>query len=238
MEFITQLSTQYKLKLDTLVPRTIKGTFEAHVTFDCTHDTEKIIERLKNACENTKYKIIFIDLNTNNAKAKLQQLMTSSYYCGEYPSIVKDIEEEVYKHFKDFNIIRLKIESLASNDGVPESNSDKLLFWDSKTNYFEFHYKVLVKDHSPTRHIGKLRKLCESNRKFHLHLSRNAFKHLDENNAQYMITMRLFDVGREKAFENNKEIIEYLTNNKFPPIKVVREFIVYDSYIELDNGWE
>ncbi|CAF4445984.1 unnamed protein product, partial [Adineta steineri] len=66
LDFIAKKSTEYKSKLDLLVPtNAVKGTFEAHVTFDCTHNTVEVIEKLKKACENTKYKIIFIDLETN-----------------------------------------------------------------------------------------------------------------------------------------------------------------------------
>ncbi|CAF1450624.1 unnamed protein product [Rotaria sordida] len=239
LNFVENLSTQYKIRLDALVPTNIvKGTFEAHITFDCTHNTEEVIEKIQKQCENTKYKIIFIDLDTNQQKDKLQQLMTSSYHCGEYPSIVKKIEEEAYKHFQDFNIIRIKIESLASNEGVPQTDIEKKLFWNKETNYFEFHYKVLIeKDHKGQK-LEKLRNICQSNYNFHLHVSQNAFKQLDEKESYYMITMRLFDVGREKAFQNNNEVVEYLTKNNFPPIKVIREFVVYDTHIELDSAWK
>ncbi|CAF3284230.1 unnamed protein product [Rotaria sp. Silwood2] len=239
LSFVEDLSTQYKAKLNALVPTNIvKGTFEAHVTLDCTYHTEQVIEKLKKTCENTKYKIIFIDLDTNEQNGKHQQLMTSSYYCGEYPSIVKKIEEEVYQHFQNFNIIRIKIESLASNEGVPETDIDRKLFWDKKTNYFEFHYKVLVNNDPKEQKLEKLRNICQSNRRLHLHVSQNAFKQLDEKNSHDMVTIRLFDVGRESAFQNNDEVIQYLTKNNFPPLKVVREFIVYDTHIELDNGWK
>ncbi len=239
LNFIRDKSAEYKSKLDVLVPTNIvKGTFEAHITFDCTHDTEKCLERLKKTCENSKYKIIFINLNTRRKDDKLQQLMTSSYHCGEYPSIVKQIEEEAYRHFQDFNIVRIKIESLASNVGIPETDMDKQLFWDNSSTYFEFHYKVLVKNGRDENKLKELETVCQRSYQYPLHLSHNAFQKLDEENFHYMITMRLFDVGRENAFEQNEEVVKYLTDQKFPPMKVVREFVVYDSHIELDQGWK
>jgi hypothetical protein len=176
-------------------------------------------------------------LNTVQKEAKLQQLMTSSYHCGEYPSIVKQIEDEAYEHFKDFNIIRIKIESLASNVGVPQTDIEKRLFWDETSNYFEFHYKVLVKNGGHDKNLKELEDLCRRKYGYHLHLSHNAFQQLDEKDFHYMITMRVFDFGRGNAFIRNDEIVEYLTGNKFPPLKVVREFVVHDSHIELDQGW-
>jgi hypothetical protein len=238
LNFIRDKSTEYKSKLDALVPTNIvKGTFEAHITFDCAHNTEKYIENLKKTCENTKYKIIFINLNTRQQDDKLQQLMTSSYHCGEYPSIVEQIKEEAYKHFKDFNIVRIKIESLASNEGVPLTDIDKRIFWDDESNYFEFHYKILVKNGGKKDNLQELQDICQRYYQNKLHLSHNAFQQVDEKNFHYMITMRLFNNGRDSAFETNESIVQYLTANKFPPLKVVREFIVHDSHIELDNGW-
>jgi hypothetical protein len=164
--------------------------------------------------------------------------MTSSYHCGEYPSIVKEIEEEAFKHFQDFNIIRIKIEALASDEGVPETDAEKKLFWNNTTNYFEFHYKVLLENDPEGNHLKKLQGVCAKSDPHALHLSRNAFKQIGEKSFHYLITMRLFDVGRDNAFEINDEIVEFLTENNFPPLKVVREYVVYDTYIELDNGWE
>ena len=106
LEYVKVKSAEHKSQLDALLPTNrVKGTFETHVTIDCSHNTEEAIEKLKKACENTKYKVIFIDLNSRDKKKKNQQLMTSSYHCGEYPAIVSEINEEVNKHFRDFNIV-------------------------------------------------------------------------------------------------------------------------------------
>ena len=237
LSFIRDKSAEHKSKLDLLVPNTVKGTFEAHVTIDCSIDTEGCIERLKKACENSKYKIIFINLNTQNKQANLQQLMTSSYHCGEYPTIVEQIEKEAYGYFKDFPIIRVKIEALASNAGVPETDLEKYFFWDGESTYFEFHYKVQISTDKNKNELNKLRQICNDQNAYNLHLSHNAFRQVDENHFHYMITMRLFNVGRQNAFAQNENVITYLTGQNFPPLKVVREFVVYDSYIGLDKDW-
>lgn len=238
LNFIRDKSSEYKSKLDKLVPTIVKGTFEAHITFDCGNEPEKCIERLKKICENSKYKIIFINLNTEGNEKKLQQLMTASYHCGEYPMIVKQIEEEASKYFHEFSIIRIKIESLASNSGVPESDLEKRLFWDTNNTYFEFHYKVLIENDETNTKLDELRNICQSHYGHPLHLSHNAFQKVDETHFHYMITLRLFQMGRKNAFEYHEQIINYLTENKFPPLKTVREFAVYDSHIALDQQWK
>lgn len=163
--------------------------------------------------------------------------MTSSYHCGEYPSIVEQIEREAYEYFKNFPIIRVKIEALASNDGVPETNLEKILLWDIDSTYFEFHYKVLIENDRTTHKLDQLREICNGQNGYPLHLSHNAFHQLNENHFHYLITMRLFNMGRTSAFAYNENVISYLTDNQFPPLKVVREFVVYDSHIGLDKDW-
>ncbi len=49
--------------------------------------------------------------------------------------------------------------------------------------------------------------------------------------------MRLFNVGRKNALIENNYIIQYLMNHSLPPLKVESQFVVYDSNIDLDNGW-
>lgn len=231
-------SDELKSRLDELVPtKNVKGVFEAHVTFECSHRTEEVIERLNKTCENSKFKLIFIELNTKTKGGQNHQLMTSSHHCGEYPTIIKQIEDEVNEKFRDFNIIRIKIESLASNEGIPETKLDKILFWEKETNYFEFHYKILIKTNGSDDPLKAVQRICKNFYGAHLHLSRNAFKKLDNDELHYMITVRLFDVGRQEAFQTNERIVAHLTNWKYPPLKVVREFVVYDSHIEIDQNW-
>jgi hypothetical protein len=157
--------------------------------------------------------------------------MTSSYHIGTYPSIIEQIKTLIDIQFKDFNILRLKIKSAASNNGVPENYIDKLLFWDKKSNYFEFHYKILIKS---TRELTRLKELCINQE---IHLAHNALKKTAINEMYYIATMRLFYVGRRYAFIENKKVIQYLTENDFRPLKVQKQFVVYDSNIDLDNEY-
>lgn len=239
MEYWTEQTNEIKKRLDAVYPTNkVKGVFEAHVTFECSSRTDETIEALRKTCENTEFKLIFIHLNADYGKAVENQLMTSSYHTGEYPSIVEEIEEKVYKTFSAFNIIRIKVEALASNEGVPMLDIEKKLFWDEETNYFEFHYKILLKRHNRVDPIRNLRQICERFRPARLHLSRNAFQKIDDETFHYLITLRLFDVGRQSAFSFNEDVISYLKQSKYPPLKVVREFIVHDTHIGLDRIWK
>jgi hypothetical protein len=220
VDYIQTISEKYKTMLNQLVPTNIiDGTFKIHITVD-NHNMKHFL----NICQINKWKSIFIYLN-NGYHSK--QLMTSFHLNGKYPNIIQQIQTLIDTHFKDLNIIRLKIKSLVFNDGVPDYKIDKLLFWDKKTNYFEFHYQILIKS------IEELQKLNLDN----IHLAHNQFKKISENEMYYILTMRLFNVGKNKALIQNNSTIQYLTNHSFPPLKVESQFVVYDSNIDLDNGW-
>ncbi|CAF4082092.1 unnamed protein product [Rotaria sordida] len=238
-EFVHIKCDELQSKLDVLVPTNIiKGSFEVYITLDFTDHTEQAIEILQKACENTKYKLMFIQLDTDSEKKKLKALMVSSYYYGEYPSIFKQIEEEAYQAFQDFNIIRIKIKSSVSNEGVPQTDMEKKVFWNDETNYFEFHYKIPLEEECERDKLRSLVNMCRPYFKYDLHSSDNVYERIHQKNPEYMITMRLFDFGRENALKTNKESVEELTINNSPPLQVVCEFIVYDTHIELDKDWQ
>ncbi|CAF1248924.1 unnamed protein product [Adineta steineri] len=187
------------------------------------------METFLNFCKINKYKNIFLHLNNQNQS---KQLIISFYHTGIYPDIIEQIQLLINTQFKDFNILRLKIKSLTlDNNGIPENDIDKLLFWNKKSSYFEFHYKILIKS---TRELMKLKDLCRIQS---LYLTHNAFKEISNNKMYYFVTMRLFDVGRIHALNQNDYIIQYSTVCNFSPLKIKKEFVIYDSDINFDHRY-
>ena len=233
-EFVQMKSIEFKSRLDAiLLSNIVKGSFKAYITFDCSHNPNHVIAKLEKRCENTKYKIIFIEFDKHHENDQVQeQLMVSSHYDGEYPSIVKQIEDEISQYFQNFNIIRIQIKASLPNENIPQNDVEKKFFWNDKTNYFEFRYDIEVrKNHKQ----DELRSIVETIRRYskdNLRLSHDAFqgKHL-----LYVLTMRLFDFGRENAFKRHNLIMNHLKQYDFLPAKVVHEFVVYDTHTELDE---
>jgi len=222
VDYIKIISEKYKTILHELVPTNIiDGTFKVHITVD-----QKDIEQFLNVCQTNQLKSVFIHLNDDDHS---KQLMTSFDLNGTYPDIIKQVQTLIDTHFKDLNIIRLKIKSLVFNNGVPDKNIDKL-FWDSKSNYFEFHYHVLIKS---KYRLALLKHLCSEKK---LYLAYNEFKQISDDEMYYIITMRLFTLGRKDALIKNDDVIQYL-KRYFPPLKVESQFVVYDSNIDLDYQW-
>ncbi|CAF3349179.1 unnamed protein product [Rotaria socialis] len=234
-EFACRKSDEFKSRLDTIMPtNNIKGTFESYITFDCAHNTEQIIEKLKQTCENTNYTLLLSQSDTNQEKGKVQQLMASSFHCGEYPSIILQIEDEVHKYFQDFDIIRIKIRSSTSSEGLPETDMDKKLFWNKMKNYFEFNYYVSLEKDLKGERLKKFINQCGSNHKLNLQLSRNLIKQINEANLHYTIIVQLFNAGRRHALEINDAIVEYSTKNNFQSQEITLGFVIYDSFSKIN----
>ncbi|CAF3039635.1 unnamed protein product, partial [Rotaria sp. Silwood2] len=106
IDYIKTKNDEYKAIINELLPTNIiHGTFEVHITVE-NHNMEEFL----NICKINNLKPIYIHLfNGNNRK----QLMTSSYHVGTYPNIIEQIKKLVDIQFRNFNIIRLKIESPA-----------------------------------------------------------------------------------------------------------------------------
>ncbi|CAF1560049.1 unnamed protein product [Adineta steineri] len=234
-EFVNLKSIEFRSKLDVLVPTNIiKGSFEAMITFNCNDNN---IENLEKLCNNTKYKFILIHSGIDQDKNKSEQLIVSSQYHGEYPLIIRQIEQEIYHDFKDFNIVRLQIESLVSNEGVPEGFTEKKLFW-NRSNYFAFYYLIPLEKDGKGENLKKIVNTYRSKHRFNsdnIDLLHNEFKQTIDNNLHYISIMRLFNVGREKALVINDEIIENSNRNNLPLTLMKSAFIVYEKNIGLNH---
>ncbi len=240
-EFVRQKTAEYKPKFNALMPENIvRGTFEVNITFDCTGDAKHVIDKLKKVCTNTKYKIVFVQwMKYEKGKENCRELMVLSHYKGEYPSIVKEIEDEAYKHFQDFEIIGMKIKSSISNEGVPQSDLEKQLFWNDITNYFELRYNVSLEVDGRGERFQKIVNTCRSDYGFNsdsLDLLRIQLKQIDKKNLDYINVIRLFNVGRGKASIIHDEIVASAQRNHLPLSTIEPAFAVYGRYSHSNNN--
>jgi hypothetical protein len=69
-----------------------------------------------------------------------------------------------------------------------------------------------------------------------VYVSRNAFK--KETNVQhYFLTFRLHTEGKIEAVGAYDDISKHLRSDGWEILKSEKEYVVYDSNIELDRGW-
>lgn len=181
--------------------------YEIHITVDN-------LESFSDNCYEIGVKPIIIDLGENIPT----QVMTSSTVRGSDASALA-MASHLSSIFKDrgYNVIRAKIETVPWHPkaACPDPNQ-----------YFECHFGVkLPCDETQLKFWAKT---------FNLHYSRNAMKQ-DHQKVQ-MLTYRLH--GQRDMFEEHVgKIKKYLEMSGFELEKVITEFALYDTNVELDRQW-
>ncbi len=184
----------------------IRGTFEAHLTIETDHAAD-----FDALCGRLGVKHVAIELADGVHRS---QPMTASYHRGELPAVIAEVDA-LYAQLvaAGFAVVRVKLEALASNDGID----------DAVGGYFEFHVKVRDPD------LAQLAPICE---RHHARLSRNA-----RSAATRFITMRVYGAARAAAEAKLDALLAELAAGDHHVAGTAREYTVYDSRIELDAGW-
>ena len=122
-------------------------------------------------------------------------------------------------------VIRIKVESMIHNKGVPLEKNDLC----SPNNYFEFHLKFDIND---SREWNTLAKVCQEKG---AHLSFNAFK----KETIPLVTLRLAgNLGMNQAIALKDALMDHVKQAGFASNSAIQcEFSVYDNNINLDSGW-
>jgi hypothetical protein len=127
-----------------------------------------------------------------------------------------------------FDIDRVKIEASPWNADVPVSDSDAQS--QNPGHYFEQHIKLRRERH---REMTQLEATCEQHQG---HLSRNAFRQDGEFEERF-VTIRHYGVGRVTAEERLSTLVIALKALDETILETETEYCLYDSRIQLDDGW-
>jgi hypothetical protein len=226
-----------------------KGFFEAHITLAQMQASE--MARFAQFCTENAIKPIQIELSRGDFA--LQQ-MTSSVHEGEFAQVLAEVQgiaESLRR--QDFNVTRVKLEASPFNEGLPTDCAE--VAQHPAENYFEHHLKLLLPTRltpSPSpkargeileeapllgRGVGgeaKLTQICEAHQ---AHLSRNAFKHREDGQAERFVTLRHYGLGRQEATEALHALRADIEKNGFQVLKTITEYCVYDDHVGLDANW-
>ena len=203
----------------------VKGAFEYHITVRINDRSD--INKFVKLCKGIGLKPIFIELPYGE---EVKQLMTSKYITGTYPDVLLPVHAIAHKVASSgFQILRIKIEALAANKGVPRNESD--IAFEPGHRYFEFHFKIMLNDESEKE------RLTQIGQKYNAHTSRNAFKQFGNGKFSNFLTMRTFGKGRDEALKMFGCLKAELLRNGFEIIGHEQEYVVYDSNLDLDKGW-
>jgi hypothetical protein len=201
-----------------------RGTFEAHLTVQA--DDPERREAFRRLCAELGVKCVLIELARGTSRS---QPMTASYHRGELPQVMTDIDG-LYRRLWEggFPVIRVKLEAVATNPGVPVTDDDAAAW---PEGYFEFHAKLRL---PAGAELGPLRVLCE---RHGAHLSRNERKRDEDGAAERFVTLRVYKAGRERAAGAYEELLRDLAGAQFQVGSQQREFTIYDGRADLDAGW-
>ena len=136
---------------------------------------------------------------------------------------------------KGFEVVRKKVEAVATNDGVPVTMDDARNA--PMDRYFEFHLLIDGKNGPISNEdVASLRSIARdmSTRLGQpVPLSYNALKP-----AQRFLNLRARDVGLNDAMIHVRELEEQVGRTAvLGVVKVISEYICADDNRALDNGW-
>lgn len=207
-----------------------RGTFEAHMTVDAA--TAERRADLVALCETMGVKCVLIELAAGRTPS---QPMTAHFHRGELATVLAEVDAHYGQLVRGgFEVVRVKLEAVANNVGVPVTDDDARAFASGRA-YFEFHAKLRLPISLAATELGSLRALC---REHDAHLSLNNRKS-DHSKATFdrFVTLRLRGVGKAHADARFDTLVASLRENGYEIVGVKRELTIYDSRASLDAGW-
>lgn len=222
-----QIWNGLQIKEDRALSKSDLMPYEIHITLNSLDGLD--VEKFKLDCKSIGVKPIILALQDKNSNKIMDDVMTSSKIYGN-----NGIAFEEMKRISNsltnlgYNVIREKIEASYWHAKAPFREDGNTIMPDGC--YFEVHLNI----ECDKEKIIKLNQIAKST---NCHLSRNAFKVIDENTFTIMMTYRSYDQVFED-FENHLNFIkEILFLNKFKLEKEIIEFAIYDTKINHDNKW-
>ena len=172
-------------------------------------------------------------------------LQSSLYILSNDKKNVINTCHQVAEMFKEagFVVIREKIEAtIFGTKGIPQTSAEMISF----QKYFEYHIRVQRKnteDHNPLT-IDEIQILEEISQEFETEfhtpvpLSYNRSKIGTDGGYQRYLNVRFRDFGSGDAYDRVKQIVDRIsTTTVFKVIKVISEYVWYDTFTALDKGW-
>src|SRR6185437_1465441 len=118
----------------------ISDTFEAHLFVGPINPSAELQQEFVRFCKTIGLRALNLGLNFEGAGVNTV-LQTTKYY--KVPSPLQALEQMVMdaeKLSEKFEVVRLKLESLAINEGVPQSDEEAHAI--PGDTYFEYHIKL------------------------------------------------------------------------------------------------
>lgn len=172
-------------------------------------------------------------------------LQSSLYILSNDKRNVINTCHQVADIFKEagFVVIREKIEAtIFGTKGIPKTSEEMILY----QKYFEYHIRIQrknIEDHHPLT-MDEIQILEEISQEFETEfltpvpLSYNRSKIGTDGGYQRYLNVRFREFGSDDAYDRVKQIIGRINDTTvFKVIKVISEYVWYDTFTALDEGW-
>lgn len=170
----------------------------------------------------------------------LTVLQSSLYVLSDNKQEIINKTHQLSNLFKTagLTVLREKVEaSVYGIDGIPQTPEEDLKY----SGYFEFHIRVQYNDTNPLtkEELHKLDLISELFTmlfKTPVPVSYNNVKEAN-NNYQRYLNVRFRGIGAIQSVKRVKLITDVLNKCYFKVLKVISEYVWYDTYVQLDMGW-
>jgi hypothetical protein len=215
-------------------PEPLTGTFEIHVFVTPLDPPAEVAARFTAAC-GSHMKGLLLELDYEN-KGFVGVLQSSRYVKGDERA-ARDAADEDARTLSEhgFEVVRRKVEAVATNEGVPHTAADAARA--PADRYFEFHLLVASR-RGPISNddVASLRTVArDMSERLHqpCPLSYNALKP-----QQRFLNLRAHGAGLDDAMVHVRELeSEIAKTGELDVVKVISEYICFDDNRAIDNGW-
>ncbi len=213
----------------------IRDTFECHIFATPLDPDVATKQRFVAACEAADIKPLCLGLDYAGAGV-VNVLQSTRYYRSDSPRepvawMLRDAQAlaRVYSG----EIIRLKLEAMAFNPGVPLTDASAAAL--PGDTYFEFHIKLGGRPVSAESDalLKQLARELTEELEIKVPFSCNNLG----DKRQRFLNARTYGLGLPSARARVSRIIDAVTTRGFEVRKVIEEFIVFDTNKALDSGW-
>lgn len=219
------------------------------IDFDLVKKYNQVIEMFNFHMENTysnwkPMKNPLLALNFVN-QGYLTVMQSSLYLMTNNKLDLINCTHQLANLFKNagFVVIREKIEaSVYGIDGIPQTTDEANKY----SGYFEFHIRVESKNNSGDKNpldkqeldlLDSISKEFEQKFNIPVPTSFNRSTHLDGGYQRYL-NVRFRNIGSIESLDKVKEITKKINeSDNLKVIKVISEYVWYDTFVELDKGW-
>lgn len=205
-----------------------KDNYELHITIKVSNEFN--IEQFKKNCQELNLKPIIIELQNQKGIKVGEDIMTSSrYFCTLLRIYSKALELSALLEAKGYNVFRIKIETDENN--ILAYHKDSVF---NKPLDPNFYYECHIEIETNTEGLSILENIAKDH---NCHLSKNAFKKLDNNKFINMMTYRDYENHYEDYKDKLETIVNKIKSKGFKVGKMDIEYAIFDTNLIHDDNW-